>query len=101
MSSKITPANTYIVVLIALLVLTVLTVGVSFVPLPPIGHVVAGLSIAAIKATLVVLIFMHALHSPRITWCVIVATIAWVLILFSLTYADYLTRGSLPQMPGH
>jgi len=101
MSSKITPANTYIVVLIALLVLTVLTVGVSFVPLPPIGHVVAGLSIAARKATLVVLIFMHALHSPRITWCVIVASIAWVLILFSLTYADYLTRGSLPQMPGH
>jgi cytochrome c oxidase subunit 4 len=101
MSSKITPANTYIVVLIALLVLTVLTVGVSFVSLPPIGHVVAGLSIAALKATLVVLIFMHALHSPRITWCVIVASIAWVLILFSLTYADYLTRGSLPQMPGH
>jgi cytochrome c oxidase subunit 4 len=101
MSSKITPANTYIVVLIALLVLTVLTVGVSFVRLSPVGHVVAGLSIATLKATLVVLIFMHALHSPRITWCVIVASVVWVLILFSLTYADYLTRGSLPQMPGH
>ncbi len=101
MPTKITPANTYIAVLVALLVLTVLTVCVSFIPLPPIGHVVAGLSIAALKATLVVLFFMHALHSPRITWCVIVASIGWVLILFSLTYADYLTRGSLPQMPGH
>jgi hypothetical protein len=44
---------------------------------------------------------MHALHSPRVTWCVIVASIAWLLILFSLTYTDYLTRGDLPQKPGH
>ena len=101
MSTKIVPTNTYIVVLIVLLALTVLTVAVSFVPLPPIGHVVAGMSIAALKATLVVLIFMHAMHSPRLTWCVILASIAWLAILFSLTYTDYLTRGSLPQMPGH
>jgi cytochrome c oxidase subunit 4 len=101
MSTKIIPVNTYIVILVVLLTLTVLTVAVSFVPLPPAGHVAAGMSIAALKATLVVLIFMHALHSPRVTWCVIVASIAWLLILFSLTYSDYLARGSLPQMPGH
>jgi cytochrome c oxidase subunit 4 len=101
MSDKIVSTTTYTVVLVILLVLTVLTVAVSFVPLPPAGHVIAGLSIATLKASLVVLIFMHALHSPRVTWCVIVASIVWVLILFSLTYSDYLTRGSLPQMPGH
>jgi cytochrome c oxidase subunit 4 len=101
MSTKIVSAPTYIGVLVILLALTVLTVAVSFVPLPPAGHVAAGMSIAALKATLVVLIFMHALHSPRLTWCVILASIAWLLILFSLTYSDYLTRGSLPQMPGH
>ena len=101
MSEKIVSTSTYITVLVILLVLTVLTVGVSFLPLPPIGHVIAGLSIASLKASLVVLIFMHALHSPRLTWCVIVACIVWLLIMFSLTYSDYLTRGSLPQMPGH
>ena len=101
MSTKVIPANTYIFVLVILLALTVLTVAVSFVPLPPAGHVAAGMSIAAIKATLVVLIFMHALHSPRVTWCVIVVSIAWLLLMFSLTYTDYLTRGDLPQMPGH
>jgi cytochrome c oxidase subunit 4 len=101
MSEKITSTPTYITVLVVLLALTVLTVAVSFVPLPPIGHVAAGMSIAALKATLVVLFFMHALNSPRITWCVIVASIVWLLILFSLTFADYLWRGALPQMPGH
>jgi cytochrome c oxidase subunit IV len=101
MSTKVIPTNTYIFVLIILLALTVLTVAVSFVPLPPAGHVAAGMSIAAIKATLVVLIFMHALHSPRVTWCVIVVSVAWLLLMFSLTYTDYLTRGDLPQMPGH
>jgi cytochrome c oxidase subunit 4 len=101
MSEKIVSTSTYVAVLLTLLVLTALTVGISFLPLPPIGHVIAGLSIAALKASLVVLIFMHALHSPRITWCVIVVCIAWLLILFSLTYSDYLTRGALPQMPGH
>jgi cytochrome c oxidase subunit IV len=101
MSTKIVSATTYVIVLVILLALTVLTVAVSFVPLPPVGHVAAGLTIAALKASLVVLIFMHALHSPRATWCVIVASIVWVLILFSLMYTDYLTRGTLPQMPGH
>ncbi len=101
MSDKIVSTGTYLAVLAILLVLTVLTVGVSFLPLPPIGHVIAGLTIAALKASLVVLVFMHAMHSPRLTWCVIVACIVWLLIMFSLTYADYLTRGSLPQMPGH
>jgi cytochrome c oxidase subunit 4 len=101
MSTKIVSTTTYISVLVALLVLTVLTVAVSFMHLSPIGHVAAGLAIATVKATLVVLIFMHALHSPRTTWCVIVASVVWLVILFSLTYTDYLTRGDLPQMPGH
>jgi cytochrome c oxidase subunit IV len=101
MSTKIISTRTYIAVLIALLVLTVLTVGISFVPLPPSGHVAAGLSIAAVKASLVVLIFMHALYSPRVTWCVIVAAIVTMLVIASLTYVDYLTRDMLPQMPGH
>ena len=101
MAAKPVSVAAYIWVLVILWVLTIVTVAISFVPLPPAGHVAAGLTIGAIKAAFVVLIFMHALYSPRITWCVIIAAITWVLILFSLTYTDYLTRGKLPQLPGH
>jgi cytochrome c oxidase subunit 4 len=101
MSTKIVSPTTYVAVLVALLVLTALTAGVSFIPLPPAGHMVAGLSIAAIKATLVVLFFMHALNSPRLTWCVIVTAVVWILLIASLMGVDYMTRDMLPQMPGH
>lgn len=91
----------YVTVFAMLTVLTLLTVGVSFVPLPSAGHLAAGLVIGAIKASLVVLFFMHAVQSPRVTWCVIVAAVVWVIILFSLTYSDYVSRLQTPYAPGH
>lgn|SRR5579883_1859609 len=93
--------KTYVAILVALTVLTVLTVAISFLPLAGGWHVAAGMAVGAIKATLVVLFFMHAMHSPRITWCVIVIAIFFILILFSLTLADFTTRSLLPFMPGH
>ena len=45
--------------------LTILTVGLSFVPSSPVMRIVAGQAIAVVKASLVVLFFMHALRSPR------------------------------------
>ena len=66
-----------------------------------IGTFGAGLVIAAVKASLVVLFFMHAIHSPRVTWCVIVVSIVFLVILFSLTLADVMTRSLVPFMPGH
>ena len=54
-------------VLIVLLVLTCLTVGVSFFNLgSPVWHIAVGISIAVVKASLVVLFFMHALHGSRL-----------------------------------
>ncbi len=91
----------YVIVLVTLLALTVLTVGCSFIPLSGGWHVGLGLSIAVVKATLVALFFMHVIYSPRLTWIVIVAAILWMLIMVSLTYCDYLTRGLIPNMPGH
>lgn len=44
---------------------------------------------------------MHAIRSPRITWCVIAVSIFFIVILFSLTLADITTRSLLPYMPGH
>jgi cytochrome c oxidase subunit 4 len=101
MATPIVSVKTYAVDLNVLVALTVLTVTVSFFPLPEEWHIGAGLVIAVVKASLVILFFMHAIHSPRVTWCVIVMSIAWLLILFSLTLADFMTRSMVPFMPGH
>jgi cytochrome c oxidase subunit 4 len=91
---------TYIVVLAVLLVLTFLTVGASFADIGGAGHIIVGMTIGVIKASLVVLFFMHALHSSKVTWVVIAAAVFWVLLLLSLTLTDYFTRGLLPYY-GH
>jgi cytochrome c oxidase subunit 4 len=101
MTTSMVSVKSYIAVLAVLIALTVLTVCLSFCPLPESWHLATGLGIAVAKATLVVLFFMHALHSPRVTWCVILVSMAWLLILFSLTFSDFLTRSSVPFMPGH
>ena len=92
--------TTYVIVLLALLALTVLTVAVSFLPVPEIWHLLVGMTIATVKATLVVLFFMHLLHSTRLTWVVAVAGVFWLTILFSLTLSDYFTRMEI-GVPGH
>jgi cytochrome c oxidase subunit IV len=101
MATPITPVKTYVGVLAVLIVFTVLTVALSFVSLSQDWHVLGGLVIAVIKASLVVMFFMHAVHSPRVTWCVIVVSIVFLVILFALMLADVMTRSLVPFMPGH
>ena len=55
-------------------------------------NIVIALAIATIKATLVVLYFMHARYSPKRTQLVIVCAVFWLAIMLSLTLADYNTR---------
>ena len=93
--------RTYSLVLLVLVLLTVLTVGISFIPLSPDWHMALGISIAIVKATLVALFFMHLLHSQRLMWVIVIASLVWLYILISLTTADYLSRGVIPHMPGH
>ena len=82
----------YWLIFAALLGLTAATVLVAGVPLGH-WHTPAAIAIAVTKATLVVLFFMHALHSPRLTWVVIGGAVFWLGIMLTLTLADYLTRG--------
>jgi len=101
MSGKSISLRAYGAVLAALIALTVLTVGISFARLATQWHIAAGISIGAVKACLVLLFFMQALHSPKATWCVITVCIVFILLLLSLTYTDYLTRSMTPFAPGH
>jgi cytochrome c oxidase subunit 4 len=65
----VTHVRTYLAVFGALLVLTVTTVGVSYLHLPTAPAVTLGLVIAAAKATLVVLFFMHLKsEKPMVFW---------------------------------
>ena len=77
---------------ITLLVFTGLTVGAAFVNLGPFNAVVA-LSIATFKAILVILFFMHVKYThEKLTPLVIVSAIFFLLLLLSLSMADFATR---------
>jgi cytochrome c oxidase subunit 4 len=75
-----------------LTVLTAVTALVAFVDLGPFNTIVA-LSIATLKAVVVVLFFMHVKYtSERMTKVVVVAAVFWLLLLLGLSLADYGTR---------
>ncbi|MEK6372738.1 MAG: cytochrome C oxidase subunit IV family protein [Acidobacteriota bacterium] len=87
----VTPLWIYILVFLALALGTILTVAASRFDLG-LWNTPIALIIATIKAILVILFFMHVIHSTRLTWVVIIAAFLWLGVLFVLTFADYLTR---------
>jgi cytochrome c oxidase subunit 4 len=90
----VVPVKTYLAVFGALMVFTAVTVAAAFVDLGAFNNLVM-LGIAVAKATLVVLIFMHVKYSTRLVPVVAVGAVLWLLILFGLTMADYVSRGWL------
>jgi cytochrome c oxidase subunit 4 len=82
----------YLVIFGALIAGTILTVVVAKFDLGPLNNIVM-MTIASAKALLVVLYFMHVRWGTRLTWVVAAAGFFWLLILFSLTMADYMSRG--------
>jgi cytochrome c oxidase subunit 4 len=81
----------YLTVFGALIVLTATTVGVAFLDLGVMNNVVA-LGIATIKASLVVLYFMHVRGSSPLTKVAIASGILFFAILVGFTLSDTLTR---------
>ena len=81
----------YIVIFLALVVGMVLTWWIAQIDLGPWNPVVA-LTIAVIKATLVILYFMHVRYSNKLTIITVCAGFFWLLILITLSLSDYLTR---------
>ncbi len=87
----VTPVWVYLAVFAVLAAGTIITYLASQVDLGWANTPIA-LVIATIKAALVILFFMHAIHSSRLTWVVIIASFVWLGVLFVLTFSDYLTR---------
>jgi len=98
MSEHIVQPRIYIMIFLSLMVGTALTVVAAFYDFPGPLNAVVALTIAAIKATLVVLYFMHVRYSGRLVWLVIVAALLWLAIMFAITFSDYWTRTWLPPL---
>jgi cytochrome c oxidase subunit 4 len=92
MAGHISPLRTYYAIFGSLMVLTAITVGVAFINLGPFNFPVA-IGIAMLKATLVVLFFMHVKFSSHLTKLFIGTGVFFLLILFTLTMTDYISRG--------
>ena len=101
MSDQSFTARQYLGVCGLLIALTFVTVGASFLPLPSPCHLFLGLLISSAKASLVVLVFMHLYVSKSLTRLVVFVTACWLILLFGLTFADFVSRGQVPTMPGH
>ena len=83
--------GTYLLVFAALMVLLVVTVLAAIIDLGPLGIAVA-LTIAVVKAVLIVLYFMHVRYSSRLIWLFSLTTFFWVAIMIGFVFTDYLTR---------
>lgn len=81
----------YIVVGTILLILTALTVAASYAEMGVFNPIVA-LAIAVVKATIVVLFFMHVKYSSKLTKLTVAGGVFTFLVLIGMTLADYFTR---------
>ena len=97
MSEHIVSGRIYLVIFLVLLLGTALTVAAGFVDFPGPLNVIIALTIASVKATLVLLYFMHLRYSARLTWVIFLSALFWMGLLFALTFSDYWTRQWLNQ----
>ena len=88
----VVPVRIYLAIFFSLMILTAITVAAARYDLGPLNTVVA-LTIAGIKATLVILFFMHVKYGHRLIWVFIGASLFWLALLITLTTSDYISRG--------
>jgi cytochrome c oxidase subunit 4 len=95
MTHPVAPVRLYVAVYLVLVALTITTVAVSRIDLGEYNFIVA-ITIAVIKAVLVILYFMHVKDATAMTKVFIGAGFFWMAILLLFILSDYLTRGWLP-----
>ena len=91
-ADHVAPKSLYYAVFAALIVGTLLTYAAARVDMGALNNVVM-LTIALTKALLVILFFIHVRWGTRLTWLVVASGFFWLLIMFSITMTDFLTRG--------
>ncbi len=89
--AHISSIGAYLAVFGAMIVRLFLTVGAGFVNLGPLNINVA-MTIANLKAVLVVLYFMHVRYSTKLTMVTAAAGFVWLILLLGITAMDYVSR---------
>jgi cytochrome c oxidase subunit 4 len=88
----VVPPRVYLTIFGVLMVLTVITVAAAFMDWGFLNVFIA-VTIAVVKATLVILYFMHLRYSSKLTQVIVASGVLWLIIMLVLTLQDYLTRG--------
>ena len=94
----VVPIRVYLLVFTALMVFTAITVAVAFVDLGALNNVVM-LSIAVVKATLVVLYFMHVKYQSHLTKRTVATGLFFLAILLGMTLIDYVSKNFTGMPP--
>jgi cytochrome c oxidase subunit IV len=88
----IVPKRIYFLVFFALITLTWVTAFVSTIDLGR-WNIFVALAIALVKASLVILFFMHIWYSTRLTKMILASGFFWLGLLLFITMSDLWTRG--------
>ena len=91
MKNHVVSVKLYIAIFLTLMVFTFVTVWVSTINFGFMNDVVA-MTIAVIKMLLVALFFMHLKYQARLVWLIAGAGLIWLVIMFSITLSDFMTR---------
>ena len=94
MKPRIIPAGAYVVVWLALMAGFGLTLLLSRLNLHGL-NVPAAVFIAFLQMMLIIVYFMHARYTPRLTWVFVMSGFYWLGILLLLGLSDYISRGWL------
>src|SRR5690348_1109574 len=95
----------YLLVVVLLMVLLVVTMALAFIDVDHFTqrhnlgsgwNTGIALAIAIIKASLIVLYFMHLKFAAKLTWAFAAAGFLWLGIMLVLTMGDYFTRNNPP-----
>ena len=81
----------FIATYVSLMILLALTIWSSFIKLDGFNSAI-NLGIAAAKALLVGIFYMHLHRASAVTKLFAIAALLWLTIMFGLTLSDYMTR---------
>ena len=91
------PLKIYLGVAVSLMILTVITVWVSYMDFG-VFNIIVAMGVATIKATLVVLFFMHLKYDEKFNAIVFVGCLSFLAVFFVLTLADTMERGRVDPL---
>jgi cytochrome c oxidase subunit 4 len=94
------PVRIYAGVWLGLLVLTFITVKVSYFNFGIMNLIVA-MGVATLKASLVVLFFMHLKYDEKFNAIIFAGSLTFLTIFFVLTLADTMERGKVDPVEAH